>query len=141
MKTKMINLLTDEHSNIDDLLRLMVASHTIREIFSRKLYHFPHRSVICHCVTDLFTSIPSTILDTYISTLVTANNSNIQLKSYCMMLDTLLELFFFPNTTVTTYVWALCTLLAAHKNHLVGWCARTSTTPSRSSTTCLAVPY
>ena len=40
------------------------------------------------------------------------------------MLDTLLELYFFPNTTVTTYVWALCTLQAAHKKHLVGWCAR-----------------
>merc|ERR1719318_680940 len=78
-------------------------------------------------LTDLSTSIPSTMQDTYISTLVTATNSDMELKSYCRLLDTLLELYFSPNTTVTTYVRALPTLQAAmstHKNHLVGWCAK-----------------
>lgn len=78
-------------------------------------------------LTDLSNSIPSTILDTYISTLVTATNSTTELKSYYRLLDILLELYFSPNTTVTTYVRALPTLQAAmstHKNHQVGWCAK-----------------
>jgi hypothetical protein len=91
------------------------------------------------CVSDsedrvrvAFSSSLSYILGSKTDTLgwqdsVTATNSNMELKSYCRLVDTLLELYSSPNTTVTIYVRALPTLQAAmstHKNHLVYWCAK-----------------
>ena len=78
-------------------------------------------------LADLSSTISSTHMDTYISTLVTATNSQKEQKCFHRLLDILLELYFSPTSTITTYVRALPTLQAAmatHKNHLVVWCAK-----------------
>jgi len=78
-------------------------------------------------LADYSSSISSTHMDSYVSTLVTAISSQKDEKCFNRILDILLELYFSPSTTITTYVRALPTLQAAmatHKNHLVVWCAK-----------------